>query len=185
MNHLMKLSDNAREQPRGLTEEKLTRQSCLENLTTILSKLLAKCKASGDTLDVGTDVSTFVADCKSKIWQETYSCGDINVYAEAMALEQTDFETWHAHWDLEEDGRSLFLENVRHFCVQTLTLSLKRAFELGRVQTGQHPLFMNDTWAVKFTSGSKSPETLKVKIGEPAHDVEEEGNDLLAAVLEA
>ena len=155
----MKISDKAREQPLGLTEEEHIRESCLENLTIILVKLLAKCKASGDTLDAGTDVSTLVADCESKIWQESY--------AEAMALEQTDFDTWHAHWDLEEEGRSLFLEYVRNFRAQTLTPSLKRAFECGRVRIGQHPLFTDVAGAVKFTSGSDSSEKIKEKIVEP------------------
>ncbi|KAF3051781.1 hypothetical protein E8E11_011027 [Didymella keratinophila] len=146
---LMKLSDNVEEQLHGSTEEELSRQSCLENLTAILTKLMAKCKASGDTLDAGTHVSTLVAGCESKVWQETYeTCGNIEIYAEAMALKQTDFET----------------------C---------------RVQVGQHPWFTDDAGAVKFTSGSNSPEKIEEKTVEPADDVKEEEDGLLAAVLGA
>jgi hypothetical protein len=70
-----------------------------------------------------------------------------------MTLVQTDFETWHAHWDL--DGRSLFLEYVRKVHAQTLTPSPKRAFELGLTQAGQQPLFTDSVRDAGRTPGGR------------------------------
>jgi hypothetical protein len=93
-------------------QEEHIRQSCLENLVTILA-FLAKCEASGDKLDTKVDASTLVAYCESEIRQGTYEkCWGIR-YASTMALKQTDLETWYTHWDSEEDGCSSFLEYGR------------------------------------------------------------------------
>ncbi|KAF1930043.1 uncharacterized protein M421DRAFT_3805 [Didymella exigua CBS 183.55] len=135
---LMDLSLKSVGQPYELTEEERIRQNCIKDLTAILVKFLDKSKASGDTLDTEIDAKTLANHCELTIWDATYEqCGDLNIYTDAMDLEQTDFETWEAHWCSEGNGRSLFLEHVRNFHTQALTPSLKRAFELGRVQGGQ------------------------------------------------
>jgi hypothetical protein len=54
-------------QPHCLTEEEGIRQDCLDELTVILAKPFAKYEASGDTLEVGIDVSTLVVDHESKV----------------------------------------------------------------------------------------------------------------------
>jgi hypothetical protein len=50
-----------------LTKEEGIRQDCLDELTVILAKPFAKYEASGDTLEVGIDVSTLVVDHESKV----------------------------------------------------------------------------------------------------------------------
>lgn len=50
----MHLARETIEQTYQLTPEERMRKDCLENLTIALTKLLAKCKAGGDTLNIET-----------------------------------------------------------------------------------------------------------------------------------
>ncbi|KAJ4334037.1 hypothetical protein N0V87_007195, partial [Didymella glomerata] len=65
---LLKVPNVAREvkSPRGQPKEGI-RQDCLDELTVILAKPFAEYEASGDTLEVGIDVSTLVVDHESKV----------------------------------------------------------------------------------------------------------------------
>lgn len=76
---------------------------------------------------------------------------------------------------------SLFLAYVRNFHAQMLTPTLKCAFELGRVQISQHPLFTDGAGDIKLRSGS----TPRKDLVECADDDEEDEDTLLTAVMKA
>jgi hypothetical protein len=123
-------------------------------LTAIITTLLIKCKASGDTLATTINPKAIASHCEAKIWHKTYEQSwNIDLYADAMTQEQADLEMWEMHWDSEYDGRSLFLEDMNKFHAQDFE-GAKERFEIGRVKVGGKPDFLDDIAEVKFISGT-------------------------------
>ena len=76
-----------------LTQEERVRQVCRKDMTAILTKLLTKCNATGDTLNTETVVKILASHCEPKVWRETWEqCYDIDLYVDAMEQKQTDLE---------------------------------------------------------------------------------------------
>jgi hypothetical protein len=62
-------------------------------LTTALTKLLAKCKAGGNALDLEISSEALATHYELKTWRETWEqCYDVDLYADAMEQEQINFE---------------------------------------------------------------------------------------------